>query len=239
MRKIFITLFCFLSVVAKAQSFIHPETDSTVVTEYHDGLLWAFREIDGLVVGMSNSIYKDDYGKNYQIQIYIYNGGDHSVVFDPALITSKIKTRKGRINKLEVYTYDAYIKKIKQQQAIIMALLGLSAGISAGMAGYQTTYTTTYGPGYIPYTQVHTTYNYAAASAANIAATTQIMTLGKLMENDTRTYSQGYWKITTIYPREAMTGYINIDYSKGETMAVNIPFGEKNFPFLWIVSKKK
>ena len=52
---------------------------------------------------------------------------------------------------------------------------------------YQTTYTTTYGVNHVPYTQVHTTYNYAAASAANMAATTQMMTLSKLMADDRNT----------------------------------------------------
>jgi hypothetical protein len=36
----------------------------------------------------------------------------------------------------------------------------------------------------VPYTQVHTTYNYDAASAANMATATQMMTLSKLMADD-------------------------------------------------------
>ena len=60
-----------------------------------------------------------------------------------------------------------------------MALTGFSAGMNTGMAGYKTSYTTTYGVNRMPYTQVHTTYNYAAASAANMAATTQMRHLAR------------------------------------------------------------
>jgi hypothetical protein len=117
------------------------------------------------------------------------------------------------------------MKKVKNAQAWSMALLGVSAGLNAGMAGYQTTYTTT--------------YNYAAASAANMAATTQMMTLSKLMADDRNTKSQGYLKITTVHPGEGIIGYMNIKRKRGLTMKVNIPVDEKVFSFDWDVMKRK
>lgn len=239
MRSIFIIFILFLASSLNAQTIIKADNDTTVMSEYNDGRIWAYRQIGDFVVGMTNYEAKDDNGKYYQIVIFIKNLSDSSITFNPDKVTSSLYTKKGDTLDLQVYTFDEYMKKVKRAQAWSMALLGFSAGLNAGMAGYQTTYTTTYGAGRMPYTQVHTTYNYAAASAANIAATTQMMTLGKLMEDERNTKSQGYLKITTVHPGEGIIGYMNIKRKKGTSMTVNIPIDEIVFSFDWDVMKKK
>ena len=239
MKKYLIALLLGITISVNAQEFIAAENDTTVMSEYNDGRLWAYRQISDFVVGMTNYEEKDDYGKYYQIAIFIKNLGDTPVTFEPEQITSVLYRRNNVTIPLNVYSYDDYMKKVKNAQALSMALLGFSAGLNAGMAGYQTTYTTTYGANHMPYTQVHTTYNYAAASAANMAATTQIMTLSKLMADDRNTKSQGYLKITTIHPNEGIIGYINIKRKKGQLMTVNIPVGGQVYSFDWDVTKKK
>jgi len=239
MKKYLIALLLGITISVNAQEFIAAENDTTVMSEYNDGRLWAYRQISDFVVGMTNYEEKDDYGKYYQIAIFIKNLGDTPVTFEPEQITSVLYRRNNVTIPLNVYSYDDYMKKVKNAQALSMALLGFSAGLNAGMAGYQTTYTTTYGANHMPYTQVHTTYNYAAASAANMAATTQIMTLSKLMADDRNTKSQGYLKITTIHPNEGIIGYINIKRKKGQLMTVNIPVGGQVYSFNWDVTKKK
>lgn len=239
MKKYLIALLLGITISVNAQEFIAAENDTTVMSEYNDGRLWAYRQINDFVVGMTNYEEKDDYGKYYQIAIFIKNLGDTPVTFEPKQITSVLYSRNNVTIPLNVYSYDDYMKKVKNAQALSMALLGFSAGLNAGMAGYQTTYTTTYGANHMPYTQVHTTYNYAAASAANMAATTQIMTLSKLMADDRNTKSQGYLKITTIHPNEGIIGYINIKRKKGQLMTVNIPVGGQVYSFNWDVTKKK
>ena len=239
MKKILIAIFSCLAYTVSAQEIIAADNDTTVLTEYHDGLLWAYRHIGDYVVGMTNNEQKDDYGRYYQIAIFVKNLGEESILFDPEEITSELYRKSGDTLSLEVYTYDEYMKKIKNAQAASMLILGFSSGLNAGMAGYQTTYTTTYGTNTMPYTQVHTTYNYAAASAANIAATTQIMTLSRMMLDDKKIISQGYLKQTTIHPNEGIIGYMNIKHRKGVHMTVNIPIEGQLFSFDWDVSKKK
>ena len=239
MRKFLIIAFFALSCSVQAQDFLAVENDTTFLTEYNDGRLWAYRQIGDFVVGMTNYVDKDDYGKNYQILIFIKNLGETSALFDPSLVTSTLDNKYGETVKMKVYTYERYMKKVKTQQAWEMALTGFAAGMNAGTAGYQTTYTTTYGVGRVPYTQVHTTYNYAAASAANMAATTQMMTLSKMMSDDKKTISQGYLKLTTVYPDEGIIGYMNIKYRKGVRMTINIPIEGQVFSFDWDVAKKK
>ena len=228
-----------LPLVIQAQTFVKAENDTTVMSEYNDGRLWAYRQIGDFVVGMTNYEEKDDYGKYYQIAVFIKNLGDASVTFEPEEITSTLYSKNNDTIPLNVYSYDEYMKKVKKAQAWSMALMGFSAGFNAGMAGYQTTYTTTYGVNHMPYTQVHTTYNYAAASAANMAATTQMMTLSKLMADDRNTKSRGYLKISTIHPNAGIIGYMNIKRKKGKSMTVNIPVGGQVYSFDWDVTKKK
>ena len=235
---IILSLLCFTASL-KAQTFVKAENDTTVMSEYNDGRIWAYRQIGDFVVGMTNYEEKDDYGKYYQIAIFIKNLGESSITFDPDKVTSSLYTKRRDTLDLHVYTYDEYMKKVKSAQAWSMALLGFSAGMNAGMAGYQTTYSTTYGAGSMPYTQVHTTYNYGAVSAANMAASTQMITLSKLMSDDRNTKSQGYLKITTVHPGEGIIGYMNIKRKKGQMMTVNIPIGDSMYSFEWDVTKKK
>lgn len=235
---VFIFMLCLASSL-KAQIIVKADNDTTVMSEYNDGRIWAYRHIGDFVVGMTNYEAEDDYGKYYQIAIFIKNLGESSITFDPDKVTSSLYTKRGDTLDLQVYTYDEYMKKVKNAQAWSMAFLGFSAGMNAGMAGYQTTHTTTYRAGGLPYTQVHTTYNHAAVSAANMAATTQMMTLSKLMSDDRNTKSQGYLKITTVHPGEGIIGYMNIKRKKGEMMTVNIPVSEQVFSFDWDVMNRK
>ena len=239
MKKYLIAFLLWFTLSVNAQEIVVSENDTTVLTEYNDGRLWAYKHLGNFVVGMTNYEEKDNYGKYYQIEIFIKNFGETPVTFEPEQVTSDLYTKYNDTIPLIVYSYDKYMKKVESSQAWSMALLGFSAGWNAGMAGYQTTYTTTYGVNHMPYTQVHTTYNYAAASAANMAATTQMMTLGKLMADDRNTKSQGYLKITTIHPNEGIIGYMNIKRKRGQLMTVNIPVGGQVYSFDWDVTKKK
>lgn len=240
MKNILIaTIFLCIAYTTSAQEIIVAENDTTLLTEYRDGRLWAYRKIGDIVVGMTNYEANDDYGKYYQIVIFIKNLGISSFTFDPNSVTSSLCNKRGVMKELQVYTYDEYINMVNSSQVLAMALLGFSSGLNAGMAGYQTTYTTTYGAGYVPYTHVSTTYNYAAASMANMAATNQLLTLGLLMADDRNTKSQGYLKITTIHPFEGIVGYMNIKRKKGKTMNINIPVKDSVFSFNWDVTKKK
>lgn len=239
MKKIVLFLLMMLPLAVFADSFLNPiKNDTNVISEYNDGKLWVYRQIRDFVVGVANYEEKDDYGKYYQIIIFIKNLGESPITFDPDKVTSSLCTKRGDTLKLQVYTYDEYMKKVKNAQALSMAIFGFAAGINAGMAGHQTAYTSTYGAGGMPYTQAHTTYNYAAASAANIAATTQMMILSKLMADDRNTKSQGYLKITTIHPGEGIIGYMNIKRKRGTSMTVNISINEQAFSFDWEIIKK-
>ena len=65
MKYICLFLFACISIISKAQTLILSENDSTVMTEYNDGNLWAYRNANGFIVGLTTYETKDDYGKYY------------------------------------------------------------------------------------------------------------------------------------------------------------------------------
>ena len=237
MRTIFLMLFVFSTLIVRAQNPIIEENDTTTMTEYNDGNLWVYRQLGDYVVGVTNNRSSDDYGNYYQLTIFIKNLGNSNVTFAPELVTSTLYNKYYEVRKLKVYTYERYMKKVRRTQGWAMALAGFSSGLNAGMAGYQTTYTTTYGANMMPYTQVHTTYNHAAAAAANTASQTQMMMLGQMMADDIKTKSQGYIRKTTIHPDEGIIGYMNIKRKKGKKMTVIIPLEDYVFSFDWDLRK--
>lgn len=48
--------------------------------------------------------------------------------------------------------------------------------------------------------------------------------------------NENYLKITTINPKESICGYINIPYSKGSSLNVNIVIDNIVYPFSWNMS---
>ena len=201
-RKLYLLLvFMFFWGGLQAQKFVNNYMDTAVIMEYSNGSLWIYRGAGDFVVGMTNNEEQDDYGSYYQISIFVNNLGGETFTFNPEDISSTLWTKRGDSLALEVYTYDEYMKKVNRSQAWAMALTSFSAGLNAGTAGYSTSF--------LPNGMPISTYNAAAASAANMAAQAQIMTLGKMQEYDRKAKEEGYLRITTLHPNEAIVGYMN------------------------------
>ena len=235
MKIVYSLLLLCLVTICQAQTFV--SSDSTIVTEYRDGKLWAYQNIDGLVIGITSYEAKDNYGKYYQINVFVKNIADTSILFNPDEIHAQLVNNRNDTISLEVYTNEEFQKKVSRSQGWAMALYGLSSGLNAGMAGYTTSYSTSYAGG-IPYTSVTTSYNANAAYQANMASTNQIIALGKMMEDDRINKEHSYLKITTLHPSEGFIGYMNIKFKKGRLLTVYIPLGERLYSFAWNVSKK-
>ncbi len=247
MKYVLLIILSWLSINATAQKFLIHENDSTVFTEYNDGKLWAYKHIDDYVVGLTCYEYKDDYGKYYQMMIFIKNMSSKNITFDPDEINSFLVKKNNDTIPLQVYTNDEFQKKIKRKQNWVLALNALAAGFNSASAGYSTsyhtTYSTSYSPNGAPYTKIttHTTTNYnpTVAHQSNIATTAQLTTLSKLMNDERATKEQGYLKITTIHPNEGIIGYMNIKRKKGNILIINIPINGNTYSFEWSVNKKK
>lgn len=234
--KYIVTLIisCF-TFVSYAQNFVLDTNDSSVTTEYNDGKLWAYRHSDNYIVGLTCYEHNDDYGKYYQIQIYIHNLSAQSTTFDPEDISASVINKKGDSIALQVFTNEEYQKKVQQMQGLAMALYGFAAGVNAGSAAYSTSYSTTISPNGTFYTTTH--YNPAASYQANLATNLQIANMGKMMTDERITKEQGYLKITTIHPNFGIRGYMNIKRKKGSILTINIPIDSNIYSFEWDVNK--
>ena len=238
MKAICISALLFLTVLCQAQSFIGTENDSTIMTEYNDGKFWVYRNINNFVVGLTCYEEKDDYGKYYQVHIFIRNLSDKAIVFCPEEISAYLYRKRDTL-ELDVYTNEEFQKKIKRSQTWAMVLYGMSTGINAGTAGYTTSYGTTYSSNGYVYPTVTQYYDANAAHQANMIATNYMIALGQKMANDRTIKEQGYLKKTTIYPNEAVVGYMNIKRGRGEILLINVTIDGYLYSFKWDVSRKK
>lgn len=217
-----------------SQTFIADPNDNTAFVEYHDGKQWVYRNIEGLTVGMTNEEYHDDYGKYYQIKIFINNNRDSTFTFNPDKVFAKLLSNKGDTISLEVYTNDEYQKKIKNAQAWAMALYGLSAGLNAASANISARHSKAFSP--YPFNRTHNTNT---SYQTNLTTSLEIKTLGELMKKDKAVREDGYLKLNTIHPNDAIVGFMNVKHKKGKQLIVTIHVGETIFSYLWDIEKKK
>ncbi|MBR6639764.1 MAG: hypothetical protein IKL35_05305 [Muribaculaceae bacterium] len=209
--------------------------NSSLYKWYYNDKLCVYQEQDGIVVGLTNVYAKDDYGKYYQLDISVLNNTGTFITIYPEAVSAYLKNGE-TIKELKVYTHDSYMKMVRKKQNIAMALYGFSAGFNAGMAGYTTSYAYNSRTGY---TYPVTTYNPSVAFAANTQATMQILAMSKMMNDERKMLNVGYIKKNTIRNEEAISGYINIKYEKGESMTINIPIEGRIFKFDWSINNVK
>ena len=152
------------------------EYDSDVFTEWVDGKLWAYKSDENNTVGMTVYPEKDDYGKYYQISLFIMNTDDKPIIFDPAKVSAKLAFGRD-VKKLNVYTNEEYQKMVTRKQRRDMILYGVAAGLNAGSAGYSTTYVNGY---------AYTTYNPSVASLASMTVANQLSSMQDAMEYEKR-----------------------------------------------------
>ncbi len=222
-------LLCVLMVSCKSQMEISLlEYNSDVYTEWVDGKLWAYKSDENNTVGMTVYPEKDDYGKYYQISLFIMNTTDRPIIFDPADVSAKLALGTN-IKKLEVYTNEEYQKMVTRKQRRDMILYGMAAGLSAGSAGYSTTYVNGY---------AYTTYNPSVASLANMTVANQLSSMEDAMEYEKRIKQIGYLKKNTIYPNQGVSGYMNIKAAGNGVIAIEIPVGDDIYNFQWHAGKK-
>lgn len=63
MRYVLVLILSCFSIIGYAQNFVISDNDSTITTEYNDGKLWAYKHMNGYIVGLTCYEAKDDYGK--------------------------------------------------------------------------------------------------------------------------------------------------------------------------------
>jgi hypothetical protein len=210
---------------------------------YHNGEIVRYiSDESGLTVAAHIEVVKN-YGKYFRINLSIQNLTGESVTVFPEDIKAVAAYNLGENNfkDAEVLSHDKYMKKVKNRQAWNSVALGLSSGITASSAGYSnsTTYGSdysynSYGSTYSHGTAYTTTYDGAAAYAAQQNAINTIGSFENQQYEIKNTLSEGYLKRNTISNETEYVGYIKIPYSKKiRTLNVIIPINGKEYKFVF------
>ena len=86
-------------------------------------------------------------------------------------------------------------------------------------------------------TSTTTTYDGAAAYQAQIIASNRMANYESSLLQERAIKQEGYLKKTTIYPGDAISGYVNIKRISGSTMTVYVNINGAIYEFPWNISK--
>ncbi len=224
-------------VETSAQTYLQTEKSAAEI-EYEDGEEWAVQKKDGYIVAASVAIMRD-YGKYYKVNLFVKNLNDYNVIFDPETIKSRLflQNRYGLDTiALYVYTSEQYLNKVQRQQNWAMVAYGVASGINAASAAYSESTSYTYGTNGTSYVTETYSYNAGAAALANIQSTNEMISLSQMMNEEVNVKKQGYLKINTLHPNEAVSGFVNVErYNKGDIFSVRIEIENTRFYFEWYV----
>ena len=112
-------------------------------TLYQDGTPWQYYIKNGITIYQTNTTTKD-YGKWHRIDLLISNNSMVPIEFDPEKDITAYSVNKQDIQtNLEVWSCDAYMKKVNRAQTWSAVAVGLSEGLATANAGYSTSTTNT------------------------------------------------------------------------------------------------
>ena len=201
---------------------------------------------------MVNASINKDYGKYFTLYVVLTNNSVQPITFNPALITA-YKKKKDKVKNLNVLNSDEYMAKVSRRQNWGSFFNALNESMAASKAGYSASSTQTNSSysgatvgaavgvsGYAGSLSTSSTtvgYNGAAAYQAELIASGRIAEYNNQMLQERQMKDEGYLKITTVNPGETITGYVNIQYEKGDELSINIPIDSVVYPFVWDISK--
>lgn len=202
--------------------------------DYHDGDLWRFYSKNGITVALNTEVVKD-YGKYHGMNITISNNSLVPIEFEPScnITASSFNYKKGITTPLIVFSCEDYLRKVDNRQTWAAVMVGLSYGLSAIDAGISEATTVTVNNS--GERSVSHTTSYSPAGAYTQLAVTGLMmndfSNNMIMEREAR--KVGYFKRTTIYPGETVSGFAYVQRVKGNSVTADIEVGGAVYTFTW------
>lgn len=221
-------------------------------TDYRDGVTWQYYSKNGLIVALTSSTVKD-YGKWHRIDLVINNNSLVPIEFDPVVNISAASTDEDNPPvELEVWSSDEYLKKVNRAQTWAAVLVGVSEGLSAASAGYSSSTTTSHYSGnaysygstgytsggyYGSFSSITNSYNAMAAYQANVISQQRMANFSNAMAEEQHIKKLGYLKKNTIYPGDAISGYVLIKRIKGDSVYYVINIEGAEYTYSWSFGK--
>lgn len=234
-------------------------------TFYNKGVAWDYYQKNGITL-MVNGTLNRDYGKYITLSIILSNHTNIPITFNPSLISAykEHKGKMKSIRILEASEYIAKVANRQNWAMFFNAFNESMAASKAGYSNSSTQTNSIYGgqsqtevigaaigtdgaavgaavgtsqySGYNISSSSTVNYNGAAAYQAQLIASERIADYNSMLLDERYMKEEGYFKITTINPKESVSGYINIPYSKGDILTVNIVINTVVYPFSWSMS---
>lgn len=219
-----------------------PVWESPIVAERfvdcRDGVPWEVYFKNGITLALTNSVVRD-YGKWHRIDLVISNNSTTPVEFVPERdIAAYSMDDRGMTSDLSVWSCDAYMKKVKRAQTWAAIAMGFSEGLASAGAGYSTSTTSGYSSRSGRFSYTTTTYDAGAAYRARMASQQRLASFGQALQEEKNVKQMGYLKQNTIYPGESVSGYVLVEWLKGERVFFFIGIEDAEYLYEWRFDKK-
>lgn len=207
---------------------------SEISEDYYDGRRWEYYSKNGVTVAL-NTGKISDYGKYHVLNITISNNSLRTIEFEPSsnITASSEHFKKQETTPLKVYSCDDYIAKYDRRNAWASAIMGVSDVLTIIDAGVSETKTVTVndkGEKSVSYSRTYDPFD--------------ALLTWELTNMETREYNDsiiegrevrrvGYFKKTTIYPGESISGYAYVQRVKGDEITVKIDIEGAEYTYIW------
>ena len=207
--------------------------------EFQDGTPWQVYFKNGIKVSLTNSLVRD-YGKWHRLDIEISNCTINPIEFTPEeSITATSVNAKNEVSKLDVWSAEEYLKKVKRTQVFAEIMVGIAEGLATRDAGHSVSKTTTYHSNGTHSTSYTRAYNPTASFQAHILSAHHMARFSKAMAREHEVKKLGYLKKNTINPGESVSGYVHVKRIKGEKAQFVVKVEGAEYTFDWNVGKKR
>lgn len=211
---------------------------SEMRTDYHEGEKWCYYSKNGVTLALNTGIVRD-YGKYHSLNITIANNSLVPIEFEPScnIVANSTNRKKGYAENLKVYSCEEYLRRYDNRTTWMALAYGISetsALIDGGRSETATVTVNDKGEKTVSYSQSYDALaNYVSYSIAR----------SESREFEERTVEGrearrvGYFKRSTIYPGDTVSGFVYVERIKADVATVVIDIAGASYTFTWQVQK--
>jgi hypothetical protein len=198
-------------------------------TTWIDGVPWLSYTVNGLTISMAIQESRE-YGRYHEVSLIIDNATFNTMVIEPSVevtafaadyATDLANPTTSRV----VFSYDAYIQRVKNRQAwtaVALAVSSAAAGVSSAMSPNSASISVN---GHTAF--INSYGNHVSIFAPDLA----FAGVGEAWAADRQIIQKGYLKKNTISSGEIISGYFNIKSEYENYLVVYYNFNGVQIPF--------
>lgn len=211
---------------------------SEMTEDYHEGNKWSYYSKNGVTVALHTGKISD-YGKYHVLNITISNNSLVPIEFEPSsnITAESINYKKNEKTPLKVYSCEEYLRKYDKRTAWGAAIFGISEALTlldGGFSEEKSVSVNNKGERTVTYTKKYDPFDHFIE--------------WKMAHMEARDYDNsvidgrevrrvGYFKRSTIYPGEDVSGFAYVERIKGNEVTVNIDIEGAIYTFTWEFKK--